>query len=118
MSREDEEVGVCDAGGPSPLNTYIPTSRGKSGYSDWVIQCANEIYPIVGISYVGHKLQLLGLLTFLEEECWNNVMVTNSNSGTKGKREVRNLECLVNYDARSVRSRCGNRKGRGHVIIL
>jgi hypothetical protein len=31
------------------LNTYSPTSGGLSGYSDWVIQSANEIYPIVGI---------------------------------------------------------------------
>jgi len=51
-----------------PLNAYSPISGGLSGYSDWVIQCANEIYPIVGISYMGHKLQLLALLTFLEEE--------------------------------------------------
>ena len=54
MSREDEGVGVCDASWPSPLNTYVPTSGCESGYSDWFIQCANEIYPIVGISYVGH----------------------------------------------------------------
>ena len=45
-------------------------------------------------------------------------MVTNLSNGTKGKREVRNLECSVNYDARSVSSRRGNRKGRGHAIVL
>jgi hypothetical protein len=49
---------------------------------------------------VGHKLQLLALLTFLEEERRNNVNVANSGSGTEGKMEVRNLECSVNYDAR------------------
>jgi hypothetical protein len=42
------EVGekVEDAG--TPLNAYSPASGGL-GYSDWVIQCANEIYPILGM---------------------------------------------------------------------
>jgi hypothetical protein len=47
---------------------------GESGHSDWVIQCAKHIYPIVEISYVGHKLQLLALLTFLEEERWKDAL--------------------------------------------
>ncbi|KAE8038388.1 hypothetical protein FH972_010907 [Carpinus fangiana] len=68
----------------APLNSYVPSSGGGSGYSDLVVQCANEIYPIVGISFVGHKLQLLALLTFLEGERRNNSMVANSGSGTKG----------------------------------
>jgi hypothetical protein len=51
-SREDlciaeEVVGEANIGGLPPLHTNSPTSRGLSGYSDWVIQCANEIYPIV-----------------------------------------------------------------------
>jgi hypothetical protein len=74
-----------------------PTSKGLSGYSNWVIQCANEIYPIVGISYVGHKLQLLALLTFLEEERCLEELGDWSTSAMKGKREVKNLESSINY---------------------
>jgi hypothetical protein len=33
---------------------------------------------------MGHKLQLLALLTFLEGERRNKAMVANSSSGTKG----------------------------------
>jgi hypothetical protein len=83
------------------------------GLGDSIFQCANEIYLIVGISFVGHKLQLLALLTFLEEERRNNAMGTNPSSGTKGKREVRNLDSSVNYDVRSASSSCSKRKGRG-----
>jgi len=54
-----EREGEAGIGRMPPLNAYSPISGGLSRYSDWVIQCANEIYPIVGISYVGHKLQLL-----------------------------------------------------------
>jgi hypothetical protein len=118
LSRQEEGARDFGIGRPSPLNTYAPPSGGMPGYLDWVIQCANEIYPIVGILFVGHKLQLLALLTFLEEECRINAMVTNSSRGTKGKKEVKNLECSVNSDARGVRSSRGNRKGRGFVVIL
>jgi hypothetical protein len=102
----------------APLNSYTPSSGGVSGYLDWVTQSASEIYPIVGILYVGHKLQLLALLTFLEGELRNNAMVANLSSGTKGKREFKNLECSVNYDARGLSSSCGNRKGRGSAVVM
>ena len=77
-------VGELGVDRQAPLNSYDPSSGGGSGYSDWATQCASEIYPIVAISYVGHKLQLLALLTFLEGERRNNAMVANSGSGTKG----------------------------------
>ena len=83
-----------------------------------MVQCANEIYPIVGISFVGHKLQLLALLMFIKEERQNNALVSNPSSGTKGKREVRNLESLVNYDTRGASTSHSKRKGRGQVVKL
>jgi hypothetical protein len=68
-SREDlcgmeEVVGQADIGMLPPLNTYSPTFGDLSGYFDWVIQCANEIYLIVGISYVGHLVATVGPLNF------------------------------------------------------
>jgi hypothetical protein len=88
----------------APLNAYDPFARNEAGYSDWVTECASEIYPIVGISYVGHKLQLLALLTFLEKERRKGSMVTNSRSGAKGilimwdNRVVEKVEdCVGDY---------------------
>jgi len=57
-------------------------------YSDWVIQRANEIYPIIGMTFVGHNLQLLAFLTCIEE------VRRIGNGRTKGKREIKNLEIL------------------------
>jgi hypothetical protein len=71
------------------------------GYRMWDINC--NCWPF---------------LTFLEGERRNNAMVANLSSGTKGKREVRNLECSVNYDARGLSSSCGNRKGRGSAVVI
>ena len=81
----------------APLNAYDSFVGNEAGYSDWVTQCASEIYPIIGISYVGHKLQLLALLTFLEEDRCKGSMVSNSRSDAKGRREVKNLESSVNF---------------------
>jgi hypothetical protein len=64
---------------------------------------------------VGHRLQLLAFLTFLEEERRKDALGALFRSGTKGKREVKNLECSVNYDARGVLSSRGKRKMRGHT---
>jgi hypothetical protein len=49
-------VGIGDVNGPSHLNSYDPNAGGVPGYSEWVVQRTNEIYPIVGISFMGHKL--------------------------------------------------------------
>jgi hypothetical protein len=67
--------------------------------------------------YVGHKLQLLALLTFLEEERRNEELGALLSGGTKGKREIKNLECFVNYDARRSCSSRGKRKARGHPVV-
>jgi len=72
----------------------------------------------VVILYVGHKLQLLALLTFLEEERCKEAMVALSSCGTKGKGELMNLDSSVKYDARGSCSSRGKRKARGHPVVL
>jgi hypothetical protein len=67
---------------------------------------------------VGHKLQLLALLTFLEEERCLEALGDWSSSAMKGTREVKNLESSVNYDARGSCSSRGKRKTRGHPVVL
>jgi len=70
-----------------------------------------------GISYEGHKLQLLDFLAFLEEERRIDEVGALSSGGMKGKREVKKLECSINYDARGSCSRRGKRKARGHPVV-
>jgi hypothetical protein len=102
----------------SPLNTYSNSEGDLSGYSDWVIQRANAIYPILGISFEGHKLQLLDFLSFIEEERRIEEEGALSCGAKKGKMEVKNLECSINYEARGSCSSRGKRKTRGHLVVL
>jgi hypothetical protein len=94
----------------SPLNAYSP-ALGGLGYSEWVMQRANEIYPIIGMTFVGHKLQLLAFLTCIEEER------RLGNGRTKGKREIKNLESSINYDAKGFGLIRGKRRARGLVVV-
>jgi hypothetical protein len=98
----------------SPLNAYS-LDLGGLGYSDWVMQSANEIYPIVGMTFVGHKLQLLAFLTCIEEERKEERRLGKGR--TKGKREVKNLESSINYDAKGSGLSSGKRRVRGLVVV-
>jgi hypothetical protein len=64
---------------------------GEVGDFDYskVVQCAKDIYPIMGISCGGNEKKLLDLLTILEEEQRHEVLV--STSKPKGRRELKNL---------------------------
>jgi hypothetical protein len=98
----------------SPLNTYS-LDLGGLGYSDWVMQSANEIYPIVGMTFVGHKLQLLAFLTCIEEERKEERRLGKGR--TKGKREIKNLESSINYDAKGSGLISSKRRARGLVVV-
>jgi hypothetical protein len=54
--------------------------------------------------------QTLTHLTAIEEEQRREQLASLSNLGFKGSRELRNLQCSINYDARGECSSC--RKGR------
>ena len=60
------------------------------------MQNVKGIYPILGISCGGDENKLLGLLAILEEE--QHALV--SPFKPKGRRELKNLECSINFDAR------------------
>jgi len=103
-------------GAVSPLNTYTNAKGDLSGYSDWVIQRANEICPILGISFEGHKLQLLDFLSFIEADRHLGEEGALSCGGKKGKREVRIWSVLLTMMIEALAQAVG--KGRREGIKL
>jgi hypothetical protein len=58
-----------------------------------------------------------GLLTFLEKEHFKE-LESQSLSANKMNREIKNLECSINYDNRGDgQSSRGKRKGRGSNVV-
>jgi hypothetical protein len=83
---------------------------GDVGYSE-VVQSAMEIYPILGISCGGNEKRLLDFLSVLEEGHRHEVVAFVPK--TKGRRELKNLECSINFDARGD---CSSR-GKGKRVL-
>lgn len=62
----------------------------------------------LGISCEGNEKKLLELLTVLDEEQRHEVLA--SPSKPKGRKELKNLECSINFDGISDTSRQGKGK--------
>jgi hypothetical protein len=108
--KEGEKVEDAGTSRVPPLNAYSPVSEGE-GYSDWVLQHANDIYPIVGMTYMGHKLQLLAWLTCIEGDR------RNGDGSSKAKREIKNLASSINYDAKGSCSNRGKKRDRALIGV-
>jgi hypothetical protein len=93
----------------TPLCSVPHPFKSDHGYSNWVVRCAMEIAPIVGISCEDHQLQLLALLTFLEEERRVEALASPSKRDSKVVRELKKLEWSVNYND----NREGHTRGKG-----
>lgn len=116
MDKEDYgEVVLCltDGRGFSfPFGYLFPVALGDSRFSDWALHCVKDVCHAVGISCVGEGKKTLALLTAIEKEHrWEEL---DSLSSSKGYRELKNLECSINYDAKGASSSRG--KGKAHAF--
>jgi hypothetical protein len=104
-----EQASMCTP----PLSSYSPAAVGKSGclrlkHSDWVFQTAKEIHCVMGVLCVGYEEQFMAILTVIE--AGRPHMVPGSTS--KGNRELKRLECPINYDFKFETSNCASAKER------
>jgi hypothetical protein len=114
MSHDGEEEGQLAV---EPLNVQYPYTVNESEFPDWVVKVAERIHSKVGVTYVGQKWEFMGLLTFLEKEHFKE-LEAQSLSANRKNREVKNLECSINYDNRGDgQSSHGKRKGRGSKVV-
>lgn len=90
--------------------------------SNWVLSRIHEVSQFLGVSFEGHEDKALKLFTAIEES-WkegapvrqevNPVMQTG-----RSARELRKLECSINYDRHKGGDGQGVRKGRGNQLLL
>ena len=66
-----------------------------------------ELAPTLGLTFEGDEKSLLNL--FSEDQHHEEGA---SASNTKGKRELKKLECSINFEARS----CGSSRVKGRVV--
>jgi hypothetical protein len=83
-------------------------SAGVEGYSEVMLN-AMEVTPTLGLSFGGEEKRLNDIFLVIEEDWYCEDGVATSN--TKGKRELKNLECSINFEARG----SGYSRGKGKV---
>lgn len=83
--------------------------------SDWVLERISGFCKVVGISCPGLEEKMMELFNGIEAQRFSDRMRHNNNSsamGNRGHREVKRLECSVNYDGKGGQSSRLTRKGR------
>jgi hypothetical protein len=66
------------------------------------VQVASSCNHTMGVSYRGNQKGFLNFLALVDEGQYQEVSVSTSKQ--KGKRELKNLECSINFDAKGVGS--------------
>jgi hypothetical protein len=86
-------------------------ARGVEGSYE-VVLGAMELAPTLGLTFDGDEKSLLNLFLVIEEDqlCIEGASASN----TKGKRELKNLECSIKFEARG----CGSSRAEGRVVRL
>lgn len=107
----------------TPLSSYQPVVLkiyGSSSfeYSEWVLQRVKEIYLVVGVSCVSFKEQFMAIMISIEASRSHKVSASSSKLGNKGSRELRRLECSINYDLIGETSSRGKSKEKGYELLM
>jgi hypothetical protein len=92
---------------PFPLGVFPPAMP-----LDWALGCDKDVCPVVGVSCEGFEDTTMAILSSIEEDHPQEVKVCVLR--LRGRRELLNLECSINYDIACASSRRG--KGKAHVL--
>jgi hypothetical protein len=84
-----------------------PPLVGAEGYSEVVLNAMGAT-PTMGFTFGGNERRLI---PFIDEDRYRENGVFASKS--KGKRELKNLECSINFEARGS---CSN-QGKGKIAL-
>lgn len=85
--------------------------KGSANPSSWVSEMASSFRHLVGVSCDGYEFDLLNLFAALEMERGSGNK-SPGRSGGKLFRELKSLECSVNYDGNASSSRKTRKVGR------
>jgi hypothetical protein len=82
----------------------------------WVVERVKGFCQVVGLSCAGFEDKLMHLFNDIEAHRYSNRVGYDNNLSAKflnrGQREVKRLECSVNYDGKGGQSSRLTRKGR------
>jgi hypothetical protein len=119
LSSVFEEGGVGDGveglGPISVLPLAVEMDKDSSSIVSprWVMERVKGYYKLIGVSCDQFEDKLLALFELIETKRVQSLAMVPSVSGGKGQREIKRLDCSINYDKKGVQSYRRRGKGRG-----
>jgi hypothetical protein len=84
----------------------------------WVMERVKGYYKLIGVSCDQFEDKLLALFELIEARRVQSLAMVPSVSGVKGQREIKRLDCSINYDKKGVQSYRRGGKGRGLFCVI
>lgn len=114
--------------GPTQVQFEDSNVFGRNGIpaaedvSDWVLKRITEVSQLLGLSFKGYKEEALRLFSAIEAS-WrkgspSNPVGTVAETNRRGKRELRNLVCSINYEQGGARADRDSHRRRGVPLLL
>lgn len=113
VTSTDENLGGNEMLDVMPLAVMEKDLGNES--TDWVMERIRGFCKVVGISCPGFEEKLMDLFNVMEAQQYSDRVRHNNNlcaMGNRGQREVKRLECSVNYDGKGGQSSRLTRSGR------
>jgi len=98
-----------------PLAVKVGKEPSLSVSPRWVVERVKDYYKLVGLSCDRYEDKLLALFEEIEatrnQTIAENMATATAVSGVKGQREIKRLDCSINYDKKGDQS--NRRRGKG-----
>jgi hypothetical protein len=87
----------------------------------WVVERVKGYYKLVGVSCDHYEDKLLALFEEIEarrvQSLADSLAMVTTASGVKGQREIKRLDCSINYEKKGKQSNRRRGKGRGMSCV-
>jgi hypothetical protein len=104
-----------------PLAVKMDKDSSSSVSPRWVMERVKGYYKLVGVSCDQYEDKLLALFELIEarrvQSLADSLAMVTTASGVKGQREIKWLDCSINYDKKGEQSNRRRGKGRGVTCV-
>jgi hypothetical protein len=96
-----------------PLAVELDKGSSLNVSPRWVMERVKSYYKLIGVSCDQFEDKLLALFELIEARRADSLAMVPTASGVKGQREIKQLDCSINYDKKGEQSYRRRGKGRG-----
>jgi hypothetical protein len=118
VGDELEGIGLISV---MPLAVEMDKDSSSSVSPRWVMERVKGYYKLVRVSCDQYEDKLLALFELIEarrvHSLADSLAMVTATPGVKGQREIKRLDCSINYDKKGEQSSRRRGKGRGVMCV-